>query len=46
MNRIGGDGRKIERKLFEINTRTVSRRQNELIGKFKIMVGDVTSVRG
>ena len=29
------DGGKFKRKLSEVNTRTVSRRQNELVGKFK-----------
>jgi hypothetical protein len=31
-----GDGGKIERKLSEVNTRAVTRRQNELIGELKI----------
>ena len=42
----GGDGWKIEWKLSEINTRAVSRGQNELIGKFKVAAGDVISIRG
>ena len=33
-------------KLFEVNTRTVSRRQNELVGKFKMAAGDLVSIRG
>jgi hypothetical protein len=39
-------GEKIEWKLSEVNTRAVSRRQNELIGKFKMAAGDVISIRG
>jgi hypothetical protein len=39
----GGDGEKIEWKSFEVNTRAVSRGQNELI-EFKIAVGDVMEV--
>ena len=37
---------KIERILSEVNTRAVSRGQNELIGKLKMVAGDVISVRG
>ena len=33
-------------KLSEVNARTVSRRQNELVGKFKMAVGDLVSIRG
>ena len=42
----GGGGRegKIKRKLSEVNIRAVSRGQNELIGKFKMVSGDV--IRG
>ena len=36
---------KIKWKLSEIDTRDVSRGQNELIGKFKMAVGDVISIR-
>ena len=36
--------REIKRKLFEVNTRAVSRGQNELVGKFKM--GDMVSIRG
>ena len=36
----GMDGRKFKRKLSEVNVRAVSRRQNELVGKFKMAVGD------
>jgi hypothetical protein len=38
--------REIKRKLFEVNTRAVSRGQNELVGKFKMVVGDMVSIRG
>ena len=41
----GGDGGKIELKSAEVNPRAVSRGQNELIGEFKIVVGDVISIR-
>jgi hypothetical protein len=40
------DGGKFKRKLFEVNVRAVSRRQNELVGKFKMAVGDMVSIRG
>ena len=33
-------------ELSEVNTRTVSRGQNALIGKFKMAMGDVISIRG
>ena len=33
-------------KLSEVNARTESRRQNELVGKFKMAVSDLVSVRG
>ena len=33
-------------KLSEVNARTESRRQNELVGKFKKAVGDKVSIRG
>ena len=33
-------------KLSEVNARTVSRRQNELVGKFKMVAGDLVSIRG
>ena len=39
--RSGGDGANLERKLSEVNTRTVSRGQNELIDEFKMAEGDV-----
>ena len=40
------DGEKFKRKLSEVNTRVVSRGQNELVGKFKMAVGDKVSIRG
>ena len=33
-------------KLSEVNARTESRRQNKLVGKFKMAVSDLISVRG
>ena len=36
---------KFKRKLSEVNTRAVSRGQNELIGKFKMVADDVISIR-
>ena len=33
-------------KLSEVNARTESRRQNELVGKFKIAASDLVSIRG
>ena len=33
-------------ELSEVNARTVSRRQNELVGKFKMAAGDMVSIRG
>ena len=41
----GGDGGKVKWKLSEVDTRALSRGQNELIGKFKMMAGDVISIR-
>ena len=40
------DAGKFKRKLSEVNTRAVSRGQNELLGKFKMAPSDVISVRG
>jgi hypothetical protein len=40
------DGRKFKRKLSEVNTRAVSRGQNELVGKFKMATDDMVSIRG
>ena len=36
----------MESMLSEVNTRTVSRGQNELIGEFKMAAGNVISIRG
>jgi hypothetical protein len=44
--RSGEDKGKIEWKLSKVNTRAVSRGQKELIGKFKIALGNVISIRG
>ena len=44
--RRGGDGRKIKWKSSEVNTRAVSRGQNKIIGKFKMVEDDVISIRG
>ena len=33
-------------KLSEVNTRAESRGQNKLMGKFKMVAGDVISIRG
>ena len=38
------DGEEIERILFEVNIRVVSRGQNALIGKFKIAAGYVIAI--
>ena len=40
------DGGKFKRKLSEVNTRAVSRGQNELVGKFKMAASDMVSIRG
>ena len=40
------DRGKFKRKLFEVKTRVVSRRQNKLVGKFKIVARDKVSIRG
>ena len=42
----GKNGEKIKWKLSEVNTKVMSRGQNELIGKFKTTVGDVISFGG
>ena len=39
----GMDGEKFKRKLSEVNTRTVSRGQIELVGNFKMAAGDLVS---
>ena len=41
----GGSEGKIKWKLSEVNTRAVSRGQNELIGEFKMAAGNVISIR-
>ena len=33
-------------KLSKVNARTVSRRQNELLCKFKMAAGDLVSIKG
>ena len=40
------DGGKFKRKLSEVNTTAVSRRQNELVGKLKKATGDMVCIRG
>ena len=40
------DGGKFKRRLSEVNTRAVSRRQNELVAKFKMAASDKVSIRG
>ena len=44
--RSGGYEGKIGWKLSKLNTRAVSRGQNELIDKFKLVVGDLISIMG
>ena len=41
----GSNGGKFKRKLSEVNTRAVSRGENELIGKFKMAATDVIRIR-
>ena len=41
----GGDGVKIKLELSEVDTRAVSRKQKELIGKFKMVASDAI-IRG
>ena len=40
------DGGKFKMKLSEVNTRAVSRKQNELVNKIKMVAGDKVSIRG
>ena len=40
------DGEKFKRISSEVNIRAVSRRQNELIGKFKMAAGDMVGIKG
>ena len=42
----GMDGGKFKRKLTEVDTRAVSRGENDLVGKFKMAAGDMLSIRG
>ena len=44
MGRVGVEGK--IKLLSEVNARAVSRGQDELVGKFKMAVGDVISIRG
>jgi hypothetical protein len=42
-----GVGGKIEKKSSEVNTRAVSReQQNKLIGEFKMVAGDLINIKG
>ena len=43
--RVGGGG-KIKWRLSKVNARAVSRGQEELVGKFKMVAGDAISIRG
>jgi hypothetical protein len=40
----GKNGGKIEWKFSEVNTRAMSRGQNEFLGKLKMVAGDVISI--
>ena len=40
------DGGKFKTKLSQVNTRAVSRRQNELVSKFNMAASDKVSIRG
>ena len=40
------DGGKFKRRLSEVNVRAVARGQDELVGKFKMAIGDVNSIGG
>ena len=40
------DRGKFRRSLSEVNARAVSRGQNELVCKFKMVAGDMVSIRG
>ena len=42
----GRNGEKIEWRLSEVNTRAVSKGQNELIGEFKMVEDDVIIIGG
>ena len=41
-----GIGGKIKWRLCEVNARRISRGQDELVGKFKMVAGDMVSIRG
>ena len=43
--RSGGNGEKIEWESSKVNTRTVFRGKNKLIGKFKMAAGDMISIK-
>ena len=40
------DGGKFKSRLSEVNARAMSRRQNELVCKFKMVAGNMVSIRG
>ena len=42
----GIDGGKFKSRLSEVNARAVSKGQNELVCKFKMVTGDRVSIRG
>ena len=44
-NKGGEDGGRIRWKLSEVDSRPISRRQNKLIGNFKVAAGDVINIR-
>ena len=44
--RSGGDGKKIQWKLGEVNTRAVFRGRHELKDEFKMASGDVINIMG
>ena len=45
--RDGGDGWKREKELlYEVNAEAMSGGRNELISKFKMVMGDVIGIRG
>ena len=42
----GMDRGKFKRRLSQVNARALSREQNELVCKFKMVAGDMVSIRG
>ena len=40
------NGGKFKMRLSKVNARTVSKKQNELVCKFKMVAGDMVSIRG